>query len=49
MEKTAWFKVKERQMKVGRIIDTFLNYIELQEIERGEYYIRHINEIEIIK
>lgn len=44
----AWFKISELQSKVGIITDYFVNYIELKEIERGNYYIVHESKVNII-
>lgn len=47
----AWYPVKPYEKshnKVGIITDIFYNYVELQDVETKEYYIRHISLIEII-
>lgn len=42
------FKNENSQDKEGIVTDTFGNFVELKEIELGDYYIRHVNDIEII-
>ncbi len=45
----VWFEIKELQNKVGVITDLYGNYIEVYCEEIQDYYIRHIDKIEIIK
>lgn len=45
----AWFNIKPLYKKVGVITDVYSDYIELKETETNEYYIRHIDDIEVIK
>lgn len=45
----AWFKISPLQQKAGKITDVYANYVELYCEETNEYYIRRIDEIEIIK
>jgi hypothetical protein len=44
----AWFDISELQSKVGTITDRFNDYIELKEVDRGEYYIVHERHVRII-
>jgi hypothetical protein len=45
----AWFRVSELQNKIGIITDYFVDYIELKEVERGEYYIVHESKVKLIE
>ena len=45
----AWFKISELQSKVGIITDYFAEYIELKEVERGNYYIVYESKVTLIK
>ena len=44
----AWFKISELRSKVGIITDHYENYIELKDIDTGEYFIVHESKVEII-
>jgi hypothetical protein len=44
----AWFKTSELRSRVGVIVDYFVNYIELKDIETGLYHIVHENKVELI-
>lgn len=45
----VWFEIYPRYRKVGVITDVFCDYLELKEVESGEYFIRHWSKCEIIK
>lgn len=45
----AWFQVSELKRRVGIITDYYGDYIELKNIETGEYCIVHKNKVELIK
>lgn len=48
-ELKAWFSISNLQKKVGVITDRFGDYIELKEVQRGDYYIKHESEVTLIK
>jgi hypothetical protein len=39
----VWFPVSTHQMKVGIVTDVFSDWIEVQEVESGQYYIKPFN------
>jgi hypothetical protein len=41
-----WYLVNPRRYKVGKLINVYANYVELQDIESGEYIIVHESKIE---
>lgn len=46
---TFWYKVNKLQNRIGQLVDTFDEYLELQDMESGEYVIKHYTDCEIIK
>ena len=36
---TVWFKIGDLKRHHGTITDTFMNFVEIQDDETGEYYI----------
>ena len=45
----VWFEISDRYRKTGFVTDVYGNYVEVKEKESGEYFIRHVQRIEIIK
>lgn len=45
----VWFKVSELRSRVGIITDYYGDYMELKNIETGEYHIVHKGKVELIK
>jgi hypothetical protein len=44
----AWYQSGNLRKRIGEIKDYFDEYVELIDLETGEYVIKHYTEIEII-
>jgi hypothetical protein len=44
----VWYEKSHLKKRIGIITDIFTDYIEMRDLESGEYVIRHITKIEMI-
>lgn len=43
-----WYKSGTLRMRIGRLIEFYDEYLELLDLETGEYIIKHWKEVEYI-